>query len=639
MHRSSFTPSLLAAVLACASPIFVLSQESARVVEEPGSLTSTPAGERVVELAICLDTSGSMDGLINSARTKLWAIVNDLALATPTPRLRVALLTYGNDGHDAENGWVKVETAFTEDLDKVSELLFGLTTNGGTELVGRVVQNAVSTLDWHPSDDTLKMIFVAGNESADQDSVANFRDVCRAAIGRGVMVNSIYCVYSGDDSAVRPGWEEIAKISDGQFSTIDMDNGNVVIATHLDRALLDLSTAVNATYIPFGAGGERAWANQTVQDTNALGANVDAAAQRAATKASALYACSWDLCDATRLEQVDITQVKDEDLPEFMRAMTMEERQQHIADTLAKRAEIQRQIAELSAQRETYMAAELTRRAQTGVDSFDLAVRTAVREQARAKGFGFKPIEPGAADGSTLDYFIQVGPMWVASDIVAPVERAFGEHHGNIPNLAGTFTQGEAECDAILQSLSEPMREALSTLNAFAIIQAEGKLYRIDPKPQPPQEQVEGEGQTVSQVGQSLQSFQVVNASQQRYVPAQTAQQGAVLNLVMSQQQQQQEAAPIEIVPQDYFVQRGDWFIDPSFIDEYERLAAAGTPPAYDETFVNSPEGHDALLKRLSDEQRAAAEPILTKVLSLQHWGGGLIARVDGKLLFLPFDC
>ncbi|HVP73894.1 MAG TPA: vWA domain-containing protein, partial [Phycisphaerales bacterium] len=146
------------------------------------------AGDRIVELAICLDTSGSMEGLINAARVKLWEIVNDLALAKPTPRLRVALLTYGNDGHNAENGWVNIDIGFTEDLDMVSKQLFALTTNGGTELVGRVLKAAGERLDWNASDDVLKLIVVAGNESADQDTTFNFRDVCKATISKGVMI-------------------------------------------------------------------------------------------------------------------------------------------------------------------------------------------------------------------------------------------------------------------------------------------------------------------------------------------------------------------------------------------------------------------------------------------------------------------
>ena len=104
------------------------------------------AAPRTIDLAICLDTSNSMDGLIDAARRKIWAIVNDLALAKPTPRLRVAVLAYGNDNYDKGAGWVQVQATFTEDLDHVSKTLFGLTTRGGTEYVGRVLQSALSCL-------------------------------------------------------------------------------------------------------------------------------------------------------------------------------------------------------------------------------------------------------------------------------------------------------------------------------------------------------------------------------------------------------------------------------------------------------------------------------------------------------------
>jgi hypothetical protein len=104
-------------------------------------LPPKPKTERVpIDLVVCLDTSGSMRGLLDSARQSIWSIVNDLALAEPAPLLRVALLTYGNNGHDKANGWVKLESGFTQDLDLISERLFSQTLNGGTELVGRVLR-------------------------------------------------------------------------------------------------------------------------------------------------------------------------------------------------------------------------------------------------------------------------------------------------------------------------------------------------------------------------------------------------------------------------------------------------------------------------------------------------------------------
>ncbi len=354
--------------------------------------------KRPVDLVICLDTSGSMQGLIESAKQKLWGIVNDLALAEPTPELRVALLTYGNDGHNPENGWVNIESGLTEDLDLISQKLFALTTNGGTELVARVIHNSLTKLAWHPSADALKLIVVAGNESADQDREMPFREVCKQTISQGIMINSIYCHYNSDDPTVELGWREVAKLADGQYAAIDHDNGTVVIATPFDDQLADLSTATNATYIPIGTNGQRAWANQTAQDANAASLNSAAAASRAQTKGSAIYVCSWDLVDAFNLKNLKIEDVKKEDLPENMQEMTVQERTAYVNEMSQKRAGIRKQINELNDKRLAFITEEMKKQNLDDSKSFDNAIRKAVREQAAAKGFTFKEKTASADD-------------------------------------------------------------------------------------------------------------------------------------------------------------------------------------------------------------------------------------------------
>ena len=354
---------------------------AAQVTPEP-----EPA-QRTIELAICLDTSGSMSGLIESAKQKLWSIVNELALAEPTPRLRVALLTYGNDGHSAENGWVRVDSPFTDDLDAISQQLFALSTNGGTEFVGRVLHYS-GQLDWSPSDDTLKLAIVAGNEGADQDQEMPFPEVCRALISRGIMVNAIYCGPAAD--AIAPGWREVAKLADGQFASIDQNTGTVVIATPFDDQLSALSVSVNETYIPFGATGQQGWLNQTAQDANAQSLNGAAAAARAQTKAQGLYNCSWDLVDACRTKQVNLAEVPDDQLPEPMQGMNADERQAYVDDMLARRTAIQDEINEMSRKRDAFVRTEMASKGLDEAKSFDGVIRKAIRAQAVAKGFGFK---------------------------------------------------------------------------------------------------------------------------------------------------------------------------------------------------------------------------------------------------------
>jgi hypothetical protein len=327
-----------------------------------------------------------MDGLINAARQHLWTIVNDLALAKPAPRLRVALLTFGNDGHQKEMGWVRIDTPFTEDLDLVSQKLFALTTNGGTEYVGRVLRASLDQLAWSSSA-KLKLILVAGNEAADQDPAISFRAMAKRAIESGIAVNSIYCGNPAD--ALAPVWREIATLADGQFACIDQDHGTVAITTPFDAELTALGTKINGTYLPYGTRGRDGASNQVWQDANAASLNGAAAAQRAATKCSSLYTCGWDLVDACRDPAFELESVKVEELPAGMRGMTADQRRKHVSEMLKKREEIQKQVGELGVKRDAFVAEEMKKRAIDSSRSFDHAIRSAIRSQAEARGIGF----------------------------------------------------------------------------------------------------------------------------------------------------------------------------------------------------------------------------------------------------------
>ena len=356
----------------------------ANALSAQAPIAAPPGPSRAVDLAICLDISGSMDGLLNAARQNLWAVVNELATLQPAPSLRVALLTFGCTSHEASKGWVRVETPFTTDLDTVSQKLFALTTNGGDEYVARVMQAALE-LEWSSDPQALKLMFVAGNESATQDPAVDGPQQSRAAIARGVVVNSIYCGNPADQLA--PAWREVSKLADGQFATIQQEN-TIVITTPFDTKLIELSTAINATYVPFGKEGG-AWAlNQGTQDSNAAGLNSAAAAQRCQTKGSGLYwNAHWDLVDACRDPKFKLEDVKAEDLPEAVRAMSAQQRREHVAAQQRKRDELKKEIEAVGAQRDAFVVAERKKLGAAGDAQFDSVVLEAVRRQAEARGF------------------------------------------------------------------------------------------------------------------------------------------------------------------------------------------------------------------------------------------------------------
>lgn len=348
-----------------------------------------PEARRTVDLVVCLDTSGSMQGLIDAARQKLWSVVSDLATATPSPVLRVALLTYGSPG-DARAGYVVRQTDFTADLDLVSERLFALSTNGGEEYVGRVVARALDDLAWS-KDGALRLVFVAGNESADQDREAPFRDVARRAAARGLRVNAIYC--GGPDDADAAGWRELALLGLGRFASIDKDHGTVAVLTPFDRELAELSTRLSGTYVAYGKDAQARRARQEVQDKNAAGAGAPAAAERAAAKASDLYeAGGWDLVDRLAKEPTfDLATLKDEELPEELRQVPSAERRAWLDQKAQQRAGLRERIQALDVQRRAHVQAEMTRQRLSDQSALDRALRDALREQAGAAGFRFAP--------------------------------------------------------------------------------------------------------------------------------------------------------------------------------------------------------------------------------------------------------
>ena len=349
---------------------------------------ATPDKATIVNLAICLDTSGSMDGLIDATRRNIWTVVNDLALAEPTPELRIAFLTFGNDGHEEAEGWVRIHAPLTSNLDIISQELFAQVTDGGTELVARVIDRAATALQWDADPDALKIIIVAGNEGADQDKTISYQDACRRAIAQGIMVNSIYCGSPGDAEAT--AWREVSMLADGAFATIDKDKAVVEIPTPFDEELVKLNVAINATYVVYGNEGWVGQERQVAEDANAMQLGAGPAALRLECKAGLFYEnADWDLVDACTQKIVDLETIDEEDLPENMRSMTLVERKAYIATKQSEREKLSNQVSDVASQRDAYRLKEQMRLAIDESQSLGSVLRKAIRAQASAKGVKF----------------------------------------------------------------------------------------------------------------------------------------------------------------------------------------------------------------------------------------------------------
>lgn len=349
-------------------------------------------GQAKVQLAILLDTSNSMDGLIEQAKTQLWQIVNtfiDAKQNGKVPFVEVALYEYGNSGLAPKDYWIRQIQPLTRDLDKISEELFGLRTNGGQEFCGAVVRRATADLKWDKSSDVYKAVFIAGNEPFTQGPIDS-EDACRGAIAKGVIINTIHC---GDEATgINEGWKDGAVLADGSFTIIDSDKAVVHIDAPQDAEIVRLNGELNKTYLAYGREGAAGVANQVAQDANAESrAAAGAAVQRTVAKASVNYSNDrWDLVDARRKKDFDWADVRDEDLPKELRKLDTAERDKKIAEMREKRAEIQKQIAGLNTERKKFVAAKLKEAAaEAEEDTLDAVMTRTVREQAVKKGYEF----------------------------------------------------------------------------------------------------------------------------------------------------------------------------------------------------------------------------------------------------------
>ncbi len=341
-----------------------------------------------VQLAILLDTSGSMDGLIDQARARIWRIVNELAAARKggrAPLLQVALYEYGQNSIPAAQGYLRRVVPLSEDLDLVSERLFQLRTNGGDEYCGRVIQAAARELEWSRSSGDLKMIVIAGNEPFSQGAV-DYRGSCREAVGRGIVVNTIFC--GPGSEGLRTGWKDGADLADGQYAAIDADNAPPPVSAPQDAEIARLGRKLNGTYIAFGRQGASGRQRQEAQDANAAAAGGAFMAERAAAKAAPVYdSSSWDLVDAEKKGLVRLEELSEDELPRVMKSMPAARRREYVASMQKKREDLRRKVASLSAEREGFLREQ--QKSQAAAGGLDDAVIRALRRQAQQKGYVF----------------------------------------------------------------------------------------------------------------------------------------------------------------------------------------------------------------------------------------------------------
>ena len=354
----------------------------------PAPIEAIQAAPRV-EVAFVLDTTGSMAGLIEGAKQKIWSIANQLASGAPTPEVRMALIGYRDRG----DAYVTRVRDLTDDIDAVYAELQGYAAGGGgdtPESVNQALHEAVTRLDWSQDDGVYRVVFLVGDAPPHLDYAddVGFEESVRLAKQRGIVVNTVQC---GDLAETTPIWQQIASAGGGHYAAIRQDGGMLAMATPLDAELASLNRELAATLVPYGDAGERAEL-ESKRDRAAAAAPATVASRLGflSKLGGRLNAGRADLVDAIAGGTASLDDVPEEELPATLLPMAPAEREAYVKEKAERRAHIQAEIDAISKQRDAWVADENARRAASGEgDGFDVKVLESVREQAASAGIAY----------------------------------------------------------------------------------------------------------------------------------------------------------------------------------------------------------------------------------------------------------
>ncbi len=348
--------------------------------------TTLPDASSKIQVALLFDTSNSMDGLLEQAKSRLWDIVNTLTTLKyngKTPRIEIALYEYGNDGLSSESNYIRQVTALTTDLDLISEKLFALKTNGGSEYCGAVIHKSIKDLTWDNNTSTMKLIYIAGNEGFDQGGV-NYKEAISDGLKNNIYTNTIFCGNKAE--GIELHWENAAIKGQGKYFNINSDQKIEYVQTPYDQQINACNEKLNKTYIGYGKQGNFKKQSQSKEDANAQSISSSNSAERAVSKSKAVYNnASWDLVDSYKENEQTIDKLKQDDLPEEFKNKTKAEIKAIVITKTSERNAIQKEIGTLAVKRNQYIA-EASKKANSK-DDLGTSIKSSIISFAKIKGY------------------------------------------------------------------------------------------------------------------------------------------------------------------------------------------------------------------------------------------------------------
>ncbi len=367
---------------------FATAAEKSADKNAPAAKADTKAKPRI-EVCFVLDTTGSMSGLIEGAKQKIWSIANEMVSAKPTPELRFGLVGYRDRGDE----YVTRRFDLTNDIDAVYANLQGFRAGGGGDMpesVNQAMHEAVTKMSWSTSREVLKIIFLVGDCPPHMDYAddVKYPEVCQQAAKRDLIINTVQC---GGQAQTTPVWQEIAKLAEGSYAAIAQSGGMVAMTTPMDAELATLNRKLGVTLVAYGGATARRSVMAKQIAAEAAPASVAADRLYFNNRAGVAVQGEGELLDSLNNGKLKLTEVKKDQLPADWQKLSESELNAAVEKKQKERADLQAQIAKLGKEREEYLAKERERLTATSkADSFDAKVAETIRAQAARKGIEYR---------------------------------------------------------------------------------------------------------------------------------------------------------------------------------------------------------------------------------------------------------
>ncbi len=352
-----------------------------------------PGSRPKIDVVFVLDTTGSMGGLIQTAKDKIWSIARTMASAQPTPDIRIGLVAYRDRG----DAYVTQVVDLSSDLDSVYARLMDFEANGGgdtPESVNKALYDAVHKVSWSQDPQAYQVVFLVGDappHTEYQDEL-QYPEILAQARKKGIVVNTIQC---GDMPITMEPWQQIASLGQGRYFQVEQAGGAVAFATPFDADIAALSAQLDRTRLYYGTGEERKRMELKVAATDKLNsfASMESLARRGAFNASPAGSANrlgeMELVDALSSGKVSLAELDDADLPESLKPLAPAEQEAVILHMTEERHQLTKKIRELADKRDLFLETKIAEEGGA-TDSLDQKIYETVSLQAAKAGLTYE---------------------------------------------------------------------------------------------------------------------------------------------------------------------------------------------------------------------------------------------------------